>query len=65
MSKINDACRELSIDELDAVSGGTIPGVICIPITTEGVGGTIQVCIPIGGGSGSGGGLVHEPIHAK
>ena len=25
MSKINDTCRELRIDELDAVSGGSLP----------------------------------------
>jgi hypothetical protein len=56
--------RELTIDELDAVSGGAGAGNIqCSgdPLTCA-LASLVMGAITSGG---SGGGLVHEPIHAK
>ena len=61
-SEANLEARQLTDDELDAVSGGAsacdLPGTLCIPVPV--VGGVIVIPPSSGGG-----GLVHEPIHAS
>jgi len=52
--------RELTIDELEAVSGGAGAGPTCTDII-----GCALIGLLEGGLSTSGGGLVHETIHAK
>jgi hypothetical protein len=53
--------RELTIDELDAVSGGAGSGQLCAAdILVCAFLGVVGVAPPT-----SGGGLVHEPIHAN
>jgi hypothetical protein len=53
--------RELTIDELDAVSGGAG----AVPSTCMDILGCALIGLLEGGLPTSGGGLVHEPIHAK
>jgi type VI protein secretion system component Hcp len=67
MSKTNDASnmntdRELTIDELDAVSGGASDEQFSESIHIDSWSWTATGG---GGGTTGGGGLVHEPIHAK
>jgi bacteriocin-like protein len=54
--------RELTIDELDAVSGGA--GAV-VSTTCADILGCALIGLLEGGLPTSGGGLVHEPIHAK
>jgi bacteriocin-like protein len=64
MEKIMNTERELTNDELDAVSGGAGAGNIqCSgdPLTCA----LASLVIGAITSGGSGGGLVHEPIHAK
>jgi hypothetical protein len=63
MEKIMRTERELNIDELDAVSGGAGVSIQCSgdPLACAMFAAVVGAITS----GGSGGGLVHEPIHVK